>query len=98
MSASQLKIVPHSEHVEDVSASEFGNANLAILHDEALMVAEGEEKMTGQYYHCKERRPKLTSTPLTARSFHLPPRLRCRSLWPALWLCVVLIDFYERDS
>lgn len=48
MSDSQLKITPKSEHVEDVSATEFGNANLAILHDEALMVAEGEEKMTGK--------------------------------------------------
>lgn len=48
MSDPQLKITPKSEHVEDVSATEFGNANLAILHDEALMVAEGEEKMTGE--------------------------------------------------
>ncbi|ORY82336.1 general substrate transporter [Leucosporidium creatinivorum] len=50
MSDSQLKITPKSEHVEDVSATEFGNANLAILHDEALMVAEGEEKMTAFTY------------------------------------------------
>lgn len=48
-----LKIKPQTEFIENVesaSAVEFGNHNLSILHDEALMVAEGEEKMTGKLF------------------------------------------------
>lgn len=48
-----LKIKQQTEFIENVesaSAVEFGNHNLSILHDEALMVAEGEEKMTGKLF------------------------------------------------
>lgn len=87
------KIKPSQEFIENVEtlSGVAEPAQLAILHDEALMIAEGEEKMTGESLHPNRGRCAPFCR-LTLRcfpfplSFHLPPRLRRRPLWSSVWL------------